>query len=161
MYLIINNIYMSYKKRLDKIEENYILNNDDRKEEFKNNYINYQTQKTINEVTSTLTNDYRDDYINMGDEIKQTHFELDELFDSLYKNIDNNIKKINDFSNKMIKIDEDYKYAERILNNHINNKNASYGLYYDSKQNYIIELSSIIILFLTMITGGIVLQKNK
>lgn len=152
---------MSYKKRLDKIEENYILNNDDRKEEFKNNYINYQIQKTINEVTSTLTNDYRDDYINMGDEIKQTHFELDELFDSLYKNIDNNIKKINDFSNKMIKIDEDYKYAERILNNHINNKNASYGLYYDSKQNYIIELSSIIILFLTMITGGIVLQKNK
>lgn len=152
---------MSYKKRLDKIEENYILNNDDRKEEFKNNYINYQTQKTINEVMSTLTNDYRDDYINMGDEIKQTHFELDELFDSLYKNIDNNIKKINDFSNKMIKIDEDYKYAERILNNHINNKNASYGLYYDSKQNYIVELSSIIILFLTMITGGIVLQKNK
>lgn len=158
---------MSYKKRLDKIEENYILNNDDRKEEFKNNYINYQIQKTINEViptedmSTTLTNDYHDDYFNMDDEINQTHLELGGLFDSLYKNIDNNIKKINDFSNKMIKIDEDYKYAERILNNHINNKNASYGLYYDSKQNYIIELSSIIILFLTMITGGIVLQKNK
>ena len=158
----LTNIYNKFPNLLDQFEKQFI--------NYKINSIIFHAIEANNRLDNNVSeeetntssyNEIENSYNKSLGLLKNNETSLKALFQQIFDEGKKMRNIVNTNTEKIKKFNKEYNSSEKKLHNYINNSEASYGLYYDSRKNYIVELTNILILFLTIIVGGGLLHKNK
>lgn len=166
-YEELTNIYDKFPNLLDEFEKqfiNYKINSIifdavEANNRLENNVLDNNVSEE--ETNTSSYNEIENSYNKSLGLLENNESSLNALFQQIFDEGKKMRNIVNTNTEKINKFNKEYNSSEKKLHNYINNSEASYGLYYDSRKNYIVELTNILILFLTIIVGGGLLHKNK